>query len=161
MLAVRTVLHPTDFSAHSQAAFRIACSLARDYGARLVVLHVAPPPVVVTDAVLVAWPSVEDRKPLLDKLGHLRPQDPNVAVEHRLAEGDEAGEILRAAREVGADVVVMGTHGRSGLGRALMGSVAEQVVRKAPCPVLTVKTPPAAAPATHDAAPESAEAASV
>src|SRR5262249_33247405 len=64
-----------------------------------------------------------------------------VRVEHRLAEGDAAAEILRVARETNCDLVVMGTHGRKGLGRLLMGSVAEQVVRKAPCPVLTLKTP--------------------
>jgi len=62
-------------------------------------------------------------------------------------EGDVATEILRLAQETGSDLIVMGTHGRTGLARLLMGSVAEQVVRKAPCPVLTVKTPFPAAPA--------------
>src|SRR5262249_7953655 len=55
-------------------------------------------------------------------------------------EGDPGREILRAARETGADLIVMGTHGRTGLTRLLTGSVAEKVLRKAPCPVLTVKT---------------------
>jgi nucleotide-binding universal stress UspA family protein len=56
-------------------------------------------------------------------------------------DGDTAAEILRAATDAGCDLIVMGTHGRTGLGRLLMGSVAEQVVRKAPCPVVTVKAP--------------------
>jgi nucleotide-binding universal stress UspA family protein len=64
-----------------------------------------------------------------------------VRVERQVGEGDSAVEILRAAQDLKADLIVMGTHGRTGLGRLLMGSVAEQVVRKAPCPVLTVRTP--------------------
>jgi nucleotide-binding universal stress UspA family protein len=64
-----------------------------------------------------------------------------VAVEQRLAEGDPAAEILHLATDTGCDMIVLGTHGRTGLDRLLMGSVAEQIVRKAPCPVLTVKAP--------------------
>jgi nucleotide-binding universal stress UspA family protein len=62
-------------------------------------------------------------------------------VERRLVIGDPALEILDEAQESKVDLIVMGTHGRSGLGRLLMGSVAESVVRKAACPVLTVKAP--------------------
>jgi nucleotide-binding universal stress UspA family protein len=65
-----------------------------------------------------------------------------VPVEHQLLfVGDPAAEILRVAQAVKADLIVLGTHGRTGLGRLLMGSVAEQVVRRAPCPVVTVKAP--------------------
>jgi len=67
-------------------------------------------------------------------------------VEHRLEEGDTAKVILDVALEIGAGLIVMGTHGRTGLGRLLLGSVAEQVLRKAPCPVLTAKFPLAEAP---------------
>jgi len=63
-----------------------------------------------------------------------------VCVEHRLGEGDPATVILEVAEETGAGLIVMGTHGRTGLGRLVMGSVAEQVLRTAPCPVLTVRT---------------------
>jgi nucleotide-binding universal stress UspA family protein len=63
----------------------------------------------------------------------------NVCVEHRLGQGDPATVIVNIAQDAGAGLIVMGTHGRTGLGRVLMGSVAEQVLRKAPCPVLTVK----------------------
>jgi nucleotide-binding universal stress UspA family protein len=74
-------------------------------------------------------------------LEQIRPADPRLEVRHRLAEGDPAEEILRAAEEEGADLIVMGTHGRGGLSRLLMGSVAEAVMRKALCPVLTVRGP--------------------
>jgi nucleotide-binding universal stress UspA family protein len=64
---------------------------------------------------------------------------PGVTVGHRLEEGDTVEDILTAAQECGADLIVMGTHGRTGLRRVLMGSVAENVVRRAPCAVLTVR----------------------
>jgi nucleotide-binding universal stress UspA family protein len=144
MLAIKTILHPTDFSERSAFAFRMACALARDYGAQLVVLHVAEPPRPIAFEGVAVPPPVVDMKQLRDRLQQLRPEDPKVSVEHRLIEGDAPSEILRVAGETRCDVIVMGTHGRTGLGRLLMGSVAEQVVRKASCPVLTVKTPEAA-----------------
>ena len=67
-----------------------------------------------------------------------------VNAEHRLLDGDPVTEILRVAREIDADVILLGSHGRTGLTRLLMGSVAEQVVRKAPCPVVVIKVPTAA-----------------
>jgi nucleotide-binding universal stress UspA family protein len=76
---------------------------------------------------------------LRDELCRIRPSDRETRVQHLLAEGDPATAILRAARDNHCDLIVMGTHGRTGLRRLLMGSVAEQVVRKAPCLVLTVK----------------------
>jgi nucleotide-binding universal stress UspA family protein len=141
MLAIKHVLHPTDFSDGSELAFRLACSLARDYGARLSVVHVALPPTIVYGEGVVP-PEPQDWLDLArEKLARLLPPDPKIAVDHRLIEGDVVDEILRTAADTGSDVIVMGTHGRTGLGRFLMGSVAEQVVRKAPCPVVTVKTP--------------------
>ncbi len=141
MLPVRTVLHPTDFSDSSAAAFRLACSLARDYGARLIVLHVAQPPVVAFGEGVIPPNPAEVEDQLRERLQQMRAGNPKVRLEHHLVEGDAAAEILRAAGEFQCDVIVMGTHGRTGLGRLLMGSVAEQVLRKAPCPVLTVKIP--------------------
>jgi nucleotide-binding universal stress UspA family protein len=141
MLPIRTVLYPTDFSESSSFAFRLASMLARDYGARLIVAHVAEPPLAIYgEGVYIPPPDLESEF-LRIKLHQLVPRDANVPVEHRLAEGDASVEILRLAKESKADVIVMGTHGRTGLARVLMGSVAEQVVRKAPCPVVTVKTP--------------------
>jgi nucleotide-binding universal stress UspA family protein len=148
MLPIRSILYPTDFSESSDYVFHLACALARDYGARLLVLHVTPPPMVVYAGGVVLPLSDRDKEEQWDKLRRLRARNPRVQVEHRLAEGEPAETILRVARETGCDLILMGTHGRTGLGRLLMGSVAEQVVRKAPCPVLTVKTPlPAAASA--------------
>jgi nucleotide-binding universal stress UspA family protein len=143
MLAIRTILHPTDFSERSEYAFRLACSLARDHGARLLVLHVVPPPQSVGYGEMpVTFPLSPDyREELEDKLRQFKSADPKLRVECRLEEGFAANEILRTAQETEADLIVMGTHGRTGLGRLLMGSVAEQVVRKASRPVLTVKAP--------------------
>lgn len=140
MLAIGTILHPTDFSTGATLAFRLASSLARDYGARLLVLHVIEPPPVQGGMGVFMPPAEIDRDLLQEKLA-LEFRDPQVLVEHRLAEGDPATEIIRVADEVQADVIVMGTHGRSGAGRLFIGSVAEKVVRAAACPVATVKSP--------------------
>jgi nucleotide-binding universal stress UspA family protein len=151
MLPIKTVLHPTDFSEPSGHAFRLACALARDYGARLVVTHVVPIPVYGTPEMgpMVPAPGIVEEE-MRQALAELRPSDPAIAVEHRLGIGDAAGEVVALAREVRADLIVMGTHGRGGVGRLLLGSVAEAVLRRAPCPVLTLKMPIAseAAPAS-------------
>jgi nucleotide-binding universal stress UspA family protein len=141
MTPIRTILHPTDFSDTSMAAFHLACSLARDHGARLVVLHVVVPQITTfVDGVMVPEPEV-DRNALWRQLENLQEQAPDVAMELRLLGGAADIEILDAAKETKSEMIVIGTHGRTGLGRLLMGSVAEQIVRKASCPVLTVKTP--------------------
>jgi nucleotide-binding universal stress UspA family protein len=142
MLPIRTILHPTDFSEHAGYAFRLACALARDYGAKLVVLHVAEPPVAVYgEGVIVPVydPIHEELKVKLRKIRAPNPEE--VEVEHRMVEGDPPEEILAVAKEHSCDLIIMGTHGRTGLRRLLMGSVAEEVVRKALCPVLTIRTP--------------------
>jgi nucleotide-binding universal stress UspA family protein len=141
MLAIKNILYATDCSGHSKFAFQLACSLARDFGARLVMLHVTDPPVgLYGDCVLYREPPGY-LDPLRKQLQRLGPRDPSIHVEHRVEEGDAATEILRLAEETRADLIVMGTHGRTGLRRFIAGSVAEQVVRRAPCPVLTVKQP--------------------
>jgi nucleotide-binding universal stress UspA family protein len=147
MLPIKVILHPTDFSPRSDAAFQLACSLARDAGARLIVLHVLQVPLLIASGVAMApplpplLPSEEDRRAAREQLQRVRPPDPAIAVEHRLEAGDPAPGILQVAGEVGCDLIVLGTHGRAGVARLLMGSVAEKVVRGASCPVLTVKTP--------------------
>jgi nucleotide-binding universal stress UspA family protein len=98
------------------------------------------PPVVTGEGMVPPNPEVI-RSAAQEQLDRLAAPRDDVRAEHRLAEGDAAAEIVRVADEIKADLVVMGTHGRTGLGRLLMGSVAEQVVRKAPCPVLTLTTP--------------------
>lgn len=139
MLAIKRIVHPTDFSTGSEAAFELACSLARDYGATLVVCHVVPPPSAVIEGVVITIP-VSEQAEARNRLSCVRASDRLINVVHRLETGDPAHEILRVAEEDHADLIVMGTHGRGGLSRLLMGSVAEAVMRKAPCPVITVRT---------------------
>ncbi len=144
MPVLHTILFPTDFSERSQAVFPYACSLARDQGARLLVLHVDPPPLFHGEVVARRQePDYEDR--LWAELHRFQPPDPAVRVEYFLEEGKPALEILRVAGREKCDLVLMATHGRTALGRLLMGSVTEQVLRQAPCPVLTLSAP--AAPA--------------
>lgn len=141
MLPIRTILHPTDFSELSQPAFELSCALAQDYGATLVVLHAADLPLLTpVEGVLIPTP-IDEAEAFRGRLEAVRPADPRVAVRHRLAEGNPAEEILAAAADEKADLIVLGTHGRGGITRALMGSVAETVQRSAPCPVLTVRSP--------------------
>ncbi len=86
-------------------------------------------------------PPEGDWKALDEQLRHVQASDAKIPVKHLLEEGDPAAEILRVADELKCDLIVMGMHGRRGVARLLMGSVAEHVVRKATCPVLVVKTP--------------------
>ena len=148
MLPIRTILHPTDFSEHSEPAFNVACSLAQSYGARLVLLHVLEPTVLVYGGVMTPpppLPGADERLSARKQLQRLRPPHSSIPVERLVEAGDSATAIMQVARERNCDLIVMGSHGRTGLGRLLMGSVAENVLRKAPCPVLTVKNPTQAA----------------
>jgi len=159
MLPVHAILHPTDFSEYSAHALRMACALARDYGARLVLLHVAAPPTIGYAEGVIPPDTEYYTEGLRDQLARLDVPAVGIQPERRLAEGDPVSEILRVAREINADLIVMGTHGRTGLSRLLMGSVAELVVRRSSCPVLTVKTPfPALAPVVEEPAAELAHA---
>ena len=125
------ILHPTDFSAHSRHAFDIACALARG-GGRLIVLH-------VVEAVHVASEGYEDA--LNERLRRFQTDDPSIRVEYRLREGEPATETLSEASATGCDLIVLGTHGRTGLDRLVTGSVAEVVLRRAGVPVLIVRAP--------------------
>jgi nucleotide-binding universal stress UspA family protein len=149
MFKNRLILCPTDFSPAAAAAFDLACGLARDHEASVTVLHVARPPVSVVEVAESLKPGF--REALQAQLHALRPPDSTVPVTHLLMDGDPAENILDTARGLPCDLIVMGTHGRSGLGRLVLGSVAEAVLRAAPCPVLTVKAP---APPPEPVAPE-------
>jgi nucleotide-binding universal stress UspA family protein len=140
MLSLSTILFPTDLSTRAAQVFPLACSLARDHSARLVVLHVYPAPAVHGEVVARRQPDGFE-KHLLDQLHALRPTGEGVHVEYRLEEGDDVDMILKVAEETGAGLIVMGTHGRGGLARVLIGSVAEHVLRRAKCPVLTLRVP--------------------
>jgi nucleotide-binding universal stress UspA family protein/quercetin dioxygenase-like cupin family protein len=145
MSSIQTILHPTDFSDNSDYAFRTACSLAKDHKACLVLFHVVPPLVAPIMTEPAPNPMVSAESQDCVRRWHFvwpEPPDPSVRVEHRVAEGIASKEILRMAQELKCDLIVMGTHGRTGLDRLLTGSVAEEVLRKAVCPVLVVRMPP-------------------
>jgi len=135
MTSIRTILHPTDFSEQSGFAFRLACSLARDYHARLILLHTFTPAPLIYGEGFVPPDPQSIKEDLRAQLEALPAEDSGIRVERRLEEGSPAPEILCVAQEANADLIVMGTHGRTGLSRLLMGSVAERVVRRALCPV--------------------------
>jgi nucleotide-binding universal stress UspA family protein len=139
MFTIHNILHPTDFSPVSQAAFHVACSLALAQQARLVLLHVLEPSATVyLGGVLIPGPG-EEVALARKKLEDLAAQAPGILTTLVLTAGDTARDILRTAGEQHCDLIVMGTHGRSGLLRVLLGSVAEEVLRHSPYPVLTVK----------------------
>jgi nucleotide-binding universal stress UspA family protein len=135
-MKLNEILFPTDFSPASEAAGRVAREMALQAGARLHVLHVVPP---VTDPSLPAEQLARVARGLGDGL----------LVESALASGRAARHIVDYAREKRIDLIVVGTHGRTGITHAILGSVAEAVVRLAPCLVLTV---PAAVMAARGAA---------
>lgn len=143
-MTTRKIVYPTDFSTAGQTALEMATSLARDRGAMLVIVHVEEPPMAYGGGELYYGVQEPDRTELEKMLRAVVPTDPAVPYEHRLAIGGPAEGILHAAENANAEMIVMSTHGRTGLTRMLMGSVAEEVVRKAKCPVLTVKGKPAA-----------------
>lgn len=138
---IRSIVVPIDFSANAEAAAEYACALASDFKASVTLLHVFSAPVVATPDAVFA-PTVEELRCLEDAdRQHLaalvqRLARPGLTIETRVREGDPAERILEACGD--ADLVVMGTHGRSGVARLLIGSVAQRVVRGARCPVLTL-----------------------
>ena len=143
MLTVRGILHPTDFSDLSDNAFRLACGLAQDYHAPLHVLHVATTFEAYKEEVIFAKHSAQYLAKDWEKLGEY--QWPGIEIRRLLEEGEPAEQIIRASQSIPCDFIVMGSHGRSGLARLLLGSVAEQVLRDATCQVIIVKAPVAAA----------------
>jgi len=137
----RKILFPTDFSSASQEALKWATSLARDSGASITIVHVEEPPMAYGGGELYVGDDEGHREELKKSLVQVVPTDPSIQFEHKLLIGDPATAIVQTAADEGADFIVIGTHGRTGLTRLLMGSVAEAVVRRAQCPVLTIKQP--------------------
>ncbi len=137
----KTILVPTDFSPSSDSALRLATSLARDGGARLLIVHVAEPrPAYTVAGIYASLPSGNEFEAENEQLRHVAPRDPEIKFERRFLVGSPADEIVKCAAAEGADMIVMGTHGRTGVVRLLLGSVAEAILRHAQCPVLTIKT---------------------
>jgi len=144
-MEIKTILFPTDFSQGARAAMEYAVALARDYKARLILLY------VIQDISIAEWyiPSsisaadlVEDMQRSaereIDKLG-IEIAGAVATVEKLVVRGVPFVEIIRTAKERKADMIVIGTHGRTGIDHMLFGSTAEKVVRKSSCPVLTVR----------------------
>jgi universal stress protein A len=138
-VTTRKILFPTDFSTAGQAALDMATSLAKGRGAKLLIVHVEEPPMAYGGGELYYGIDEPDRRELNRMLSEVLPIDNAVGYEHRLLIGSPASAIVHLAEKENVDMIVMPTHGRTGLMRLLMGSVAEEVVRKASCPVLTVK----------------------
>jgi nucleotide-binding universal stress UspA family protein len=141
----KQILYPTDLSDASLPALTYAAALARWYGARLTVLHVVPtfeaievPPNRIEGAVRVLYPP--PREEVLAEMEETLPAGAHAGADVQLSAvaGDAAGTILDQAVTLPADLIVMGTHGRSGFDRLIFGSVTERVIQRAPCPVLTV-----------------------
>lgn len=135
------ILVPIDFSDSSDVALGWATVLARDTGATLLIIHVETVPLTTGGGEYIYAIPEPPTQELLERLNKVQAKDPDVPTVHRLLAGDPADAIIRTAETEGADLIVMGTHGRRGITRLLMGSVAEAVVRRAKCPVLTVKQP--------------------
>jgi nucleotide-binding universal stress UspA family protein len=140
MFSVRIILHPSDFSEHADYAFQLACCIARDQGARMIVLHVGE-----------SWPTPAEHKSLEERLRGVQASDGKVRIEHRLEKGTAETEILRVAQESNCDLIVMGTQGKMGIGKTVLpgrwvGSVAGKVLQSASCPVMAVKSPDVSAP---------------
>jgi nucleotide-binding universal stress UspA family protein len=145
MVQVRRILVPLDFSRHTDAVLDWAVHLAKEHGSRLLLLHAYHLPVEfqqLEGAYLPQdfWASVkaEAEQNLQRYAEPLRAQ--GLEVDLVVREGYPATVIEEEATELDADLIVIGTHGLSGLKHLLLGSIAERVVQKAPCPVLTVKT---------------------
>jgi nucleotide-binding universal stress UspA family protein len=149
MMEIRTILLPTDFSECANYALTYTTQLARSSSASIICVHVVEP-VMPT----VGYTGMTEPLPIADISEQLENSAerelPKIAgceecagleIEEVIAHGDAATEIVRVARERKVDLIVISSHGRTGLGRILFGSTAESVVRHAPCPVLVVKPP--------------------
>jgi nucleotide-binding universal stress UspA family protein len=140
-MRIKNILCPIDYSSSSEAALLYACSLAKDADAEVHIVYVHEEDIAYVEGFGAYLPPADlegERK----RLHELRPPLP-VRHRHELIVGSPASAIVEYARDKDKeiDLIVMGTHGRTGLARLLMGSVAEAVVRTAPCPVLSVKQP--------------------
>lgn len=149
-LQLRKILLPTDFSGCANYALPYAAAIARATGATIICLHVVEPivPAVGYSGLAEPMPIADISEQLEDSAEREFPQltecdDFNgLEVEDEIVHGDPAAEIVRVADEREVDLIVVSSHGRTGLGRIIFGSTAEAVVRHAMCPVLVVKPPP-------------------
>ena len=149
-MQLRSILLPTDFSECAGHALSYATSLARGANAAIICVHVVEPvmPSVGYTGITEPLPVADISEQLEDSATRELPKIADseecsgLEVEEVIVHGDAATEIVRVAKERDVDLIVISSHGRTGLGRILFGSTAESVVRHASCPVLVVKPPP-------------------
>jgi nucleotide-binding universal stress UspA family protein len=148
MIDLHRILVPTDFSQHSHNALTYAVAFAEKFGADLYLLHVVQDlalfiPEAVSVAPPVAPPVEQMTAAAREALGRVVRENDlgRLKVQCEVREGTPFYEIIQFAKETAIDLIIMGTHGHTGLAHVLLGSVTEKVVRKAPCPVLTVRDP--------------------
>ena len=143
---LKNILFPTDLSAHSNWALAYASLFAAESGATLHILHVddlhdLSSNMTERGYVYPAPWDHSDRVQVREELSEIAPTMLGLPFKHHYLRGNPAQEIIEFAKSNGVDFIVMASHGRTGLARLVMGSVAEEVTRKAPCPVLIVKHP--------------------
>ena len=133
------ILCPVDFDPNSLQALRLAGEISQERKAILHLLHVVD--IAIPAKAEVTAPFDKMEAAVTSKLKRLARQKIDKRVHHELhvETGDPGGQVLDAAKRLGADLIVMATHGRKGLRRLILGSVAERIIREAPCPVLTVR----------------------
>ncbi len=133
-----TILCPVDFSPNARQALRLAGELSQERNATLHMLHVVD--VAIPAKVEVTAPFDKMEVAVTSKLKRLAHQAIDEKVDHEIhvETGDPGAQVLDAAKRIGADLIVIARHGRKGLRRLVLGSVAERIIREAPCPVLTV-----------------------
>lgn len=144
MTTIKQILVPTDFSETSEYALTVGCSFAHSFGAKLHLLHVIPDPYAQPWSVEATGSAIPDllktwETEAQSRLEKMKPQDLETMAVTKV--GNPFLQIVDYAKEHAIDLVVIGTHGRGPIGHVLLGSVAEKVVRKASCPVLTVRPP--------------------
>jgi len=141
MLHIRTIVHPTDFSEAANEALQVARALARDHQAKLVLVAVPqlPPPPYKYPFPPGQTEYAADVQATRRRLDALAKSIVDIPVETAISTGPPGPAILTVASNHRADLIVMGTHGRTGVPRLLLGSVAEHVLRHAACPVLTIR----------------------
>jgi len=146
MSRLRRILHPSDFSRASGAAFARAVAMAKADRAQLLLVHVLAPPVPIAGEGYISPKVYDDLEASARKYGqkHLgvlqaKARKAGVKAVTLLLDGVAHEQIARAAKSKKADLIVIGTHGRTGLAKFFLGSVASRVVAAAPCPVLTVR----------------------
>lgn len=146
-IEIKKILCPVDFSECSDHALKYATAFAQMYSSRLSLLHVVEMPFLPAYSMAgipdIYFPVDEVQKQCADKMNKLveKLSDGDLDVHGDVQVGSPFLEIIKRAKEEESDLIVLGTHGRSGLKHMIIGSVAEKVVRKAPCPVLSVKHP--------------------